>query len=89
MRQYFENHVGRPANPLETTLSTDGRTITGIVKDGVIVPQSGSGLPDGMKVNIVIPDEAMTPELREELAAWQQAGMQSWSMIDEWEREEQ
>lgn len=70
-------------------MSTDGRTITGIVKDGVIVPQSGSGLPEGMEVNIVIPKEAMTPELREELAAWQQAGMQSWNMIDELEREEQ
>ena len=70
-------------------MSTDGRTITGIVKDGVIVPQSGSGLPDGMKVSIVIPEEAMTPELREELAAWQQAGMQTWGMIDQWEREDQ
>jgi hypothetical protein len=70
-------------------MSTDGRTITGIVKDGVIVPQVGSTLPEGMEVNIVIPDEAMTPELKEELAAWQQAGMQTWAMIDEWEREEQ
>lgn len=70
-------------------MSTDGRTIIGIVKDGVIVPQSGSGLPDGMEVSIVIPEESMTPELREELAAWQQAGLQSWGMIDEWDREEQ
>jgi len=69
-------------------MSTDGRTITGIVRDGVIVPQSGSKLPDGIEVNIVIPQEAMTPELREELSAWQQAGMQSWGMIDELEREE-
>lgn len=70
-------------------MSTDSRTILGIVKDGVIVPQPGSGLPDGMEVNIVIPQEAMTPKLKAELAAWQQAGLQSWSMIDEWEREEQ
>lgn len=70
-------------------MSTYGRTIIGIVKDGVIVPQSASGLPDGMEVNIVIPEEAMTPELREELAAWQQAGLQSWGMIDEWEGEDQ
>lgn len=70
-------------------MSTDGRTFTGIVKNGVIVPQAGSGLPDGMEVHIVIPEEAMTSELREELAVWQQAGMQSWSIIDQWEREEQ
>lgn len=76
-------------HPLGPAMSTDGRTITGIVKDGVIVPQSGCGLPEGMQVNIVIPEDAMTPELKEELAAWQQAGMNSWSMIDEWESKEQ
>lgn len=70
-------------------MSTDGRTITGIVKGGVIVPQTGNGLPEGLEVSIVIKEESMTPELKEELAAWQQAGMQTWSMIDEWESEEQ
>lgn len=69
-------------------MSTEGRTIIGIVKDGVIVPQAGSVLPEGMQVNISIPEEAMTAELREELAAWQQTGFQTWAMIDQWEREE-
>jgi len=31
----------------------------------------------------------MTPELKEELAAWQRAGNQAWQMIDKWESEDQ
>lgn len=71
-------------------MATEDRTIiTGIVKNGVIVPQAGSGLPEGLVVNIVVPEQSLTPQLAEELAAWQQAGIQTWAMIDEWEREGQ
>jgi hypothetical protein len=71
-------------------MSTATRIITGIVKDGVIVPKVGSNLVDGTQVNIIISEQVLTPdELQEELTAWQQAGMTSWQMIEEWERDEQ
>jgi predicted DNA-binding antitoxin AbrB/MazE fold protein len=69
-------------------MSTDNPIIPGIVKDGVIVPKSQSPLPEGTEVEIVIRDAAMTPELRDELAAWQAAGDEAWAMIDQWEKED-
>ena len=69
-------------------MSTDNPIIPGIVKDGVIVPKSQNPLPEGTEVEIVIRDSAMTPELREELAAWQAAGDEAWAMIDQWEKED-
>ncbi|NQT36386.1 MAG: hypothetical protein HQ581_02790 [Planctomycetes bacterium] len=70
-------------------MSTDSRIIPGIVKNGVVVPQANSDLPDGAHVNIVLQPAEVTPELREELEAWQRAGDQAWQMIDRWESEEQ
>ena len=69
-------------------MSTDNRIIPGIVKDGVIVPKSEGRLPEGTEVDIVVRDSAMTPELREQLAAWQAAGNEAWSMIEKWEKED-
>ena len=69
-------------------MATDSRSVPGIVRGGVVVPKTESQLPDGIEVDIVLRDEAMTPELREELAAWQAAGDEAWAMIDAWEREE-
>jgi hypothetical protein len=36
----------------------------------------------------VIPALELTPELRAEFDAWEQAGDEAWAQIDEWEREE-
>ena len=70
-------------------MSTDGRIIPGIVKDGVVVPQANSELPDGAHVNIVLHPAEMPQELKEELEAWQRAGCQAWQLVDRWESEEQ
>lgn len=69
-------------------MSTDNPIIPGIVKDGVIVPKTQNPLPEGAEVEIVIRDSALTPELRDELAAWQAAGDEAWLMIDQWEKED-
>ena len=63
--------------------------IPGIVKNGVVVPQSGNQLPDGAQVEIVLQPAQMTPELSAELAAWEMAGDEAWAMIDKWENEEE
>jgi hypothetical protein len=46
-------------------------------------------LPDGAHVEIVIEPPFVTPELREELTAWDKASDEAWAMIDRWEEENQ
>jgi hypothetical protein len=70
-------------------MSVENRIIPGIVKNGVVVPQANSELPDGAHVNIVLQPAKMPQELKEELEAWQRAGDRAWQLIDKWEREEQ
>ena len=78
-----------PAISLETIMATDNKIVPGIVKNGVVVPQAGSDLPDGAHVNIVLQPAEMPQDLKEELEAWQRAGDQAWQMIDKWEAEDQ
>ena len=70
-------------------MSIDYRIIPGIVKNGVVVPQANSELPDGAHVNILLQPAEMPNELKEELEAWQRAGEQAWQLIDKWESEDQ
>ncbi len=64
----------------------EDRVIPGIVKNGVVVPQSDTPLPDGARVGIVLAPAQRTPELRAELGEWEAASDEAWSMIEEWER---
>ena len=63
--------------------------IPGIVKNGVIVPQNDTPLPDGAHVEILLSPAEVPPELQSELAQWDEASDEAWAMIDEWEAEEQ
>ena len=63
-------------------------TISGTVKDGVIVPQNDISLPNGICVDILIRPADMTPELKSELDQWDKASDEAWARIDQWEREE-
>ena len=65
----------------------DLTTIPGIVRNGVVVPQSDTKLPDGTHVGIVIQSSAVPPELRSEIAAWDKASDEAWAMIDQLESE--
>lgn len=76
-------------NPVGISMSTDNRIVPGIVKNGVVVPTSGTELPNGAHVNIVLQPADMPQDLQEELEAWQRAGDQAWQMIDQWEAEDQ
>jgi hypothetical protein len=62
-------------------------TFLGLVKNGLVVPQGKVSLPEGEWVEITFP-ALITPELSEEMAAWDRAGDEAWAMIDQWEREE-
>jgi hypothetical protein len=69
-------------------MSTERLVIPGAIRNGLVVPQGDATLPEGALVEIVIPALELTPELRAEFDAWEQAGDEAWAQIDEWEREE-
>ena len=71
-------------------METDSPTsVPGIVRNGVVVPQSNTILREGTHVEIVIEPSSVPPELLKEIAAWDKASDESWAMIDQWEREDQ
>ena len=60
--------------------------IPGIVRNGIVVPQSDAPLPDGTRVGIVLELPQLTPQLQAELAQWEAASDEAWSMIEQWEQ---
>jgi hypothetical protein len=62
--------------------------VSGIVKNGLVVPQTDTPLPEGAHVDILIGPAEMTPELRAELAQWEQASDEAWTMMDQWEADD-
>jgi hypothetical protein len=62
--------------------------IPGVVKNGLVVPQNDTPLPEGAHVYILIGPPEMTPELQAELAQWEQASDEAWAMIDWWEADD-
>ena len=70
-------------------MSTDNPTsIPGIVKNGVIVPQTKSELPEGAHVEIILEPRSVPAKLQNELDAWDRASDEAWAMIDKWEADE-
>jgi hypothetical protein len=68
-------------------MGADRLVIPGIVRDGVVVPQNDTPLPDGARVGILLEPAELTPQLQAELEQWDAASDEAWRMIDEWERE--
>ena len=62
--------------------------INGIVKNGIVIPENGAELPEGICVEIIFAPPAITPELIAELEAWDRIGDEAWAMIDQWEQVE-
>jgi hypothetical protein len=69
-------------------MATERLVIPGIVKNGMVIPQNDTPLPDGAHVDIVIGAADVPPELRSELGQWDKASDEAWAMIDAWEAEE-
>jgi hypothetical protein len=72
-------------------METEPVVISGLVKNGVIVPQGPNQLPEGTLVAIVVPSRSLelAPEVLTELDAWELVSDEAWALIDQWEREEQ
>ena len=76
--------LGRPNGEVkqENRMSIDTKFIPGIVRNGVVIPQTENQLPEGTHVEIVLQPTGMTPELKAELDGWERAGDEAWAMID-------
>jgi hypothetical protein len=70
------------------------KSFRGWMKDGVVVPEPGTTIPDGAELRLeIVPDAErkpipFTPEEQSEFDGWDRLGDEAWSMIDEWEKEE-
>ena len=69
-------------------MATERLVIPGIVKNGVVVPQNDTPLPDGAHVDIVIGAPDVPPALQAEWAQWETVSDEAWAMIGRWETEE-
>jgi len=54
--------------------------VRGIVKEGKVIPETP--LPEGVSVQITIPDE-LEPDIREELDAWALGSAQALERVEE------
>ena len=68
-------------------MATQRLVIPGIVKNGLVVPQTDTPLPEGAHVDILIGAAEVTPALQAEFDQWEQASDDAWAMIDQWEAE--
>ncbi len=62
--------------------------IPGIVKNGVVVPQSNVPLPEGSHVEIRLQPGDMPLALKTEIEAWDKASDESWNWIEKLEMDE-
>ena len=61
-------------------------TIWGVVREGKIVPQTS--LPDGLQVQITVPEEVVIPEeLQAELDAWSQGNAEALALVEQLSRD--
>jgi hypothetical protein len=69
-------------------MATERLVIPGIVKNGMVIPQNDTPLPEGAHVDILLGPADVTPELQAELEQWEKASDEAWAMIDQWEAKE-
>jgi hypothetical protein len=62
--------------------------IPGIVRNGVVVPQTNQELPEGAHVEFRLEPAEMPQSLLSEIQSWEIASDESWSLIDVMEAEQ-
>ena len=62
--------------------------IPGIVRNGLVVPQSKQSLPEGTHVEIRLEPGEIPEALRKEIEAWDMASDESWKWIEALESDE-
>jgi hypothetical protein len=69
-------------------MATQCLVIPGIVKNGLVVPQNDTPLPEGAHVDILIGAADVTPAIESEHDQWEKANDEAWAMIDQCEAED-
>ncbi len=64
-----------------------GIGIPGIVRDGVVVPQSDHRIPEETHVEIRLDPGKIPSDLRAEIEAWDKASDEAWTWIEAMESE--
>ncbi len=59
--------------------------IHGVIRGGVVVPDTHLTLPEGTEVEIFFALTELPQELKDEFEAWNRASDNAWAMIDDWE----
>jgi hypothetical protein len=70
-------------------MAIERMVIPGVVKNGLVVPQNDTPLPEGAHVDIVLGPADVTPALQAEFEQWDKASDEAWAMIDKWEKADQ
>jgi len=73
---------------LEVLKMNQQTSIPGIVRDGVVVPQSNERLPEGTHVEIRLEPGDVPAGLKSEIEAWDRASDESWKWIESLEATE-
>jgi len=68
-------------------MATGRIVIPGVVKNGLIVPETQTPLPEGTRVEIVIAPPLIPANWEAEMEEWERLGDEAWGLIDQWERE--
>ena len=62
--------------------------IYGVVKDGGIVLQPGTSLPEGARVQILVKPPEADAQWFSEFVSWEAASDEAWALIEAWEKEQ-
>jgi hypothetical protein len=63
-------------------MSANPPVLKGVVRDGVIVIDPPTRIPEGTEVQVMVPMLEFTPEERAEFEAWERLSDEAWSQID-------
>jgi hypothetical protein len=65
---------------------TERMRIHGVIRGGVVVPDSRLTLPEGTDVEISFVLAELPQELKEEFEAWNRASDGAWALMEDWEQ---
>ena len=65
---------------------TERVRIHGVIRGGVVIPDTRVTIPEGTEVEISFVINELPRELQEEFEAWNRASDDSWAMMEEWEK---
>jgi hypothetical protein len=68
------------------TMITERMSISGVIRGGVVVPNTRLSLPEGTEVEISFSLTALPQDLKAEFEAWNRASEDAWALMAAWEQ---